>query len=229
MTLSPIIVPDLHGEYELLQQVLARFPERDYVFLGDLVDRGPDSPSTVQRVLDLVLDKRAILVLGNHEDMWIRGAKYQHMDYFRCWLQNGGEATLKQYEPLGRTLPDHIELIEHHAYQWYTVQTPHGPVLCVHGSRPHPSVYGWADDPQHCKHLSRHADAHLWQGNGVSAHPLPEGCAYSVHGHLPQRQARWRDDPSGKYLLLDTGPVKSGLLSVLDTHDLNIHTFSRND
>ena len=64
------IIGDVHGEIDALQRLLAHpavGPERFLVFVGDLVDRGPDSPAVVARVQALVEAGRALCVLGNHE------------------------------------------------------------------------------------------------------------------------------------------------------------------
>jgi hypothetical protein len=70
------VVGDVHGEVEALEQLLWRLgysseglhPEgRRLVFVGDLTDRGPDSPAVVALVRRLVEAGRAQCVLGNHE------------------------------------------------------------------------------------------------------------------------------------------------------------------
>mmetsp|Transcript_75553 Transcript_75553/g.233762 ORF Transcript_75553/g.233762 Transcript_75553/m.233762 type:complete len:363 (-) Transcript_75553:57-1145(-) len=70
------IVGDVHGEIGALCQLLFRLgydglgrhaDGRRLVFLGDLVDRGPDSPAVVRLVRSLVERGTAQMVLGNHE------------------------------------------------------------------------------------------------------------------------------------------------------------------
>jgi len=70
------IVGDVHGEIDALEDLLAvlgydpagKHPDgRHLVFVGDLVDRGPSSPSVLQRVMQLVEAGRAQCILGNHE------------------------------------------------------------------------------------------------------------------------------------------------------------------
>jgi hypothetical protein len=70
------IVGDVHGEIEALLALLRRLgytasgshPEgRRLVFVGDLVDRGPDSPAVLDLVRRLIERERAQCVLGNHE------------------------------------------------------------------------------------------------------------------------------------------------------------------
>ncbi len=70
------IIGDVHGEIEVLLQLLDvlgydshgnSMDGRRLIFLGDLIDRGPDSPAVVDKVIDLVNAGRAQCLLGNHE------------------------------------------------------------------------------------------------------------------------------------------------------------------
>lgn len=69
------IIGDIHGELEPLRRLLARLGadpdagtvERPLVFVGDLVDRGPDSPGVVALVRRLVDAGLAWCIAGNHE------------------------------------------------------------------------------------------------------------------------------------------------------------------
>ena len=63
------VVGDVHGEIEALNDLLAhlgyetdgRHPEgRRLVFVGDLIDRGPDSPGVLRKVRRMVEDGRAL-------------------------------------------------------------------------------------------------------------------------------------------------------------------------
>ncbi len=70
------IVGDVHGEYEALCALLKHLgysrdgvheQGRTLVFVGDLCDRGPDSPAVFDLVERLIGSGRAVAVLGNHE------------------------------------------------------------------------------------------------------------------------------------------------------------------
>jgi len=69
------IIGDVHGEADALRRLLERLgcdPERGtaqrpIAFVGDLVDRGPDSPAVVEMVMKLAEAGIAQCVLGNHE------------------------------------------------------------------------------------------------------------------------------------------------------------------
>ncbi|HEX7686507.1 MAG TPA: metallophosphoesterase [Burkholderiaceae bacterium] len=85
------IVGDVHGELDALDALLGhlgydaagRHPEgRTLVFVGDLCDRGPDSPGVFDRVRALVEDGRAAATLGNHELNLLRGDRKDGNDWF---------------------------------------------------------------------------------------------------------------------------------------------------
>ncbi len=70
------VVGDIHGEIDALVSLMAhlgydaqgRHPQgRRLVFVGDLCDRGPDSPAVIARVAQWVRAGRAQVVIGNHE------------------------------------------------------------------------------------------------------------------------------------------------------------------
>jgi hypothetical protein len=100
-----VLIGDVHGELEALEALLAR-PELDprrsgrlLCFLGDLVDRGPDSPGVVRRVRALVDAGLAVCLLGNHELNLLRHERDPKGD--NRWLR-GQPRTL----PGGELLPE---------------------------------------------------------------------------------------------------------------------------
>jgi hypothetical protein len=100
-TASPIVVPafdgpidvvgDVHGEIDALEDLLRvlgyvgrgdHADGRRLVFIGDLCDRGPDSPAVVRRVRDLLEAGTAQCLLGNHELNVLRGARKEANGWF---------------------------------------------------------------------------------------------------------------------------------------------------
>lgn len=72
------VIGDVHGYATSLERLLGamgyvetagvyRHPERRVVFVGDLIDRGPDQIRTLQIARSMVESKSALMVLGNHE------------------------------------------------------------------------------------------------------------------------------------------------------------------
>jgi serine/threonine protein phosphatase 1 len=95
-------IGDIHGELGKLERLLDGLPlaagDR-LVFLGDYVDRGPDSAGVVSRLLELRRQYDCVFLLGNHESMFLdflgwKGAAYFGGDAF---LLNGGDRTLASY------------------------------------------------------------------------------------------------------------------------------------
>lgn len=98
-----VCIGDIHGRNDLLQEILrkadAEYPGHRLLFLGDYIDRGPDSFDVLETVIDRV-KKGAAAVLGNHEDFMLRyiGGHIQNKSH--PWLipGNGGQRTIHSYQ-----------------------------------------------------------------------------------------------------------------------------------
>ena len=98
-------VGDVHGRVDLLDQLLdvlqrdnaARGPaQTSLVFLGDLIDRGPDSRSVVTRVRAGVDWARTITLMGNHEAVML-DVLDGRSETLTQWLRFGGTETLESW------------------------------------------------------------------------------------------------------------------------------------
>jgi serine/threonine protein phosphatase 1 len=97
-------IGDVHGCHDQLTHLLAKIRHhsggRPYrlVFLGDYIDRGPDSAAvieTVRRLHDRASDQ-VICLKGNHEAMLLEVlAEPQKVPW---WIQNGGDAALASFQ-----------------------------------------------------------------------------------------------------------------------------------
>lgn len=99
-----IFIADVAGQYETLMRLVAKMPREEILFLGDLIDRGPQSREVVEFAM---INK---CVLGNHEDMAIdyhRGTNIYDEGIWRC---NGGDRTLASYK--NHLEEDHIKWFE---------------------------------------------------------------------------------------------------------------------
>jgi hypothetical protein len=85
------LIGDIHGEIDALRDLVGRLgyseaghhPDgRRLVFVGDLCDRGPDSPAVVAFVAGLVEAGQAQCVLGNHELNILRGERREGNGWF---------------------------------------------------------------------------------------------------------------------------------------------------
>jgi serine/threonine protein phosphatase 1 len=136
------VIGDIHGcleEMACLLEALPLEPSDRLVFLGDYVDRGPDSRGVVSHLIDLKERGRqeVIFLKGNHEDMLLSylGLRGRYGDMF---VFNGGDATLASYgvsrrnnhpqEVLAKMPSDHLEF-----FKGLRVYYQMEPFLCVHG------------------------------------------------------------------------------------------------
>lgn len=125
------VIGDVHGQTDKLRRIiaqLARWPEihrRWIVFIGDLVDRGPDPKGTVQLYCDLAKQHgRVTWLCGNHELAMacslglIKTPEY--VDFSGRWLQHyDSHTTFESYgvqhrdiEALRAALPEeHVRLM----------------------------------------------------------------------------------------------------------------------
>jgi len=98
------VVGDVHGEIDALLALMrtlgydaqGEHPQgRRLVFVGDLTDRGPDSPAVLELVMSMVQRQVAQCLLGNHELNLLRGSNKAGnawlLDPLRTEQQPGGE------------------------------------------------------------------------------------------------------------------------------------------
>jgi len=97
-------IGDIHGRADLLDVVLARIdadlaqgpPARNIeVFLGDYVDRGPDSRRVIDRLVARNQTHRAVFLKGNHETFVTEFVRTPTI--LSDWQNLGGLETLMSY------------------------------------------------------------------------------------------------------------------------------------
>ncbi len=103
------------------------------MFLGDYVDRGPDSAGVVERVIARSRRAPTVALFGNHEEMMVLAPDDETMR--RLWLNVGGRETLASYQarPDGERLFDeHRAFFQHETRIVYETDTE----IFVHGAAP---------------------------------------------------------------------------------------------
>jgi serine/threonine protein phosphatase 1 len=93
-----LAIGDVHGclaALEALLDVLRPGPEDVVVFLGDYMDRGPDSRGVIERLLRLTEQTRIIPLFGNHEEMLLRAGTGEMP--LPLWLAWGVAETVRSY------------------------------------------------------------------------------------------------------------------------------------
>lgn len=100
-----VAIGDIHGQFtqfrELMEKVEPRSGDK-FVFLGDLVDSGPQSAEVIEYLINFKRYRDASILLGNHDARFL---SYLTSGYAEdTWLFQGGQATLQSY--VGEKIPD---------------------------------------------------------------------------------------------------------------------------
>ncbi|MBY3035691.1 serine/threonine protein phosphatase [Rhizobium laguerreae] len=164
-------IGDIHGCIDPLNRMIDRIaayaPGGTVVFVGDYVDRGPDSKSVLDRIIAGPSEPwRWICLKGNHEDMMV--AAYADGQSRAVWLGNGGLETEISYG--GRVLPQHL--------QW-AADRP-----LMHVDRHRIFVHAGVDPAFPLDRQSQ--DDLLWM-RFLAGEPGEYWGKHLVHGHTPSR------------------------------------------
>ncbi|HEX9954221.1 MAG TPA: metallophosphoesterase family protein [Allosphingosinicella sp.] len=99
-------VGDIHGRLDLLDEILAKIeadiegrPPADnfIIFLGDLIDRGPDSAGVVERLRTYKPPfARTVFLAGNHEEVLLRVLDGEE-ELLGNWMRFGGAECMQSY------------------------------------------------------------------------------------------------------------------------------------
>lgn len=114
MTERIFAVGDIHGCFVHLRDLLGKIPigkTDTLLFLGDYIDRGPDSYEVVETLLRLKRGSANVICLkGNHEQMYLDYLRGKDLEPF---LSNGGMHTLRSYKKNGweHPPPEHMDFL----------------------------------------------------------------------------------------------------------------------
>ena len=220
--MSSFVIGDIHGCSEELRYLVDALPVRpddEIVFLGDYIDRGPNSSGVVSFLIELKVslsDNKLVFLKGNHEDMLLSylGLSGHHGNMF---LLNGGRATAQSYGVTADDRPTNClqaaippaHLAFYQALESYYLTEPY---LCVHaGIHPLKSLQEQTEEEL------------LWIRDPFlqSSHPLP----YTIlFGHTPQHAVLYHLPYK---IGLDTGLVYGNMLTCLNTDEKILYQIGR--
>ncbi|MEV6634339.1 polynucleotide kinase-phosphatase [Actinoplanes sp. NPDC051470] len=212
------IIGDVHGcraELDLLlaklgyvvQDDRARHPEgRTAVFVGDLVDRGPDSPGVLRLVMNMVADGDALCVSGNHEQKLARKLNGRNVQ-----LTHGLPETLAQLELTDDSFVTEVRrfidgLISHYVLDGGNLVVAHAGLKEAYHGRASGRVRSFA--------LYGETTGETDEYGLPVRYPWARdyrGQAAVVYGHTPTPVPEWINNT----ICLDTGCVFGGTLTAL--------------
>lgn len=112
-------IGDIHGRLDLLTDVHAKIADhvsaytgQTYVvYLGDYVDRGPQSKQVVDHLINAPLkDVTYVYLLGNHEQTMLQFMYGSDMGLAHDWFRFGGLATLQSYGVTLKGIPTNKDI-----------------------------------------------------------------------------------------------------------------------
>ncbi|MFJ3818524.1 polynucleotide kinase-phosphatase [Streptomyces sp. NPDC090056] len=208
------VVGDVHGCSSELETLLGRLgyvdghhPEgRTAVFVGDLVDRGPDSPGVLRRVMSMVASGDALCVPGNHENKlgrWLKGRKVQRT--------HGLAETIEQLEGESEEFRAEVERFIDGLVSHYVLDG--GDLVVCHAGLPE-KYHGRTSGRVRSHALYGDTTGETDEFGLPVRYPWAEeyrGRATVVYGHTPVPNTSWINNT----LCLDTGAVFGGRMTAL--------------
>ncbi|MFI9547315.1 polynucleotide kinase-phosphatase [Streptomyces sp. NPDC052016] len=208
------IIGDIHGCASELESLLGKLgyvdgvhPEgRQAVFVGDLVDRGPDSPGVLRRVMAMVKSGNALCVPGNHENKYgrhLRGRKVQHT--------HGLAETIAQMEGESEEFRAEVREFIDGLVSHYVLDG--GRLVVCHAGLPE-KYHGRTSGRVRSHALYGDTTGETDEFGLPVRYPWAEdyrGRAAVVYGHTPVPEATWLNNT----ICLDTGAVFGGKLTAL--------------
>ena len=218
------VIGDVHGCRAELEQLLtelgyilerdaagrpvgARHPERRAIFVGDLVDRGPDTPGVLRLVMGMVAAGTAFCVAGNHEVKLLKALRGKNVK-----RSHGLDASMEQLEGETEEFRAHVDrfidgLISHYVLDGGRLVVAHAGLIERYHGRASGRVrefclYGQTTGETDEYGLPvRYPWAQEYRGRAVV-----------LYGHTPVPAAEWLNNT----LCLDTGCVFGGRLTALN-------------
>ncbi|MGW2403903.1 polynucleotide kinase-phosphatase [Streptomyces sp. NPDC001739] len=218
------IIGDIHGCRSELETLLGRLgyvlvrdglgravdaahPQgRTAVFVGDLVDRGPDSPGVLRLVMGMVAAGHALCVPGNHENKlgrYLKGRKVQHT--------HGLAETVEQLEKEDAAFRDEVGTFLHGLVSHYVLDG--GGLVVCHAGLPE-KYHGRTSGRVRSFALYGDTTGETDEFGLPVRYPWAEdyrGRAAVVYGHTPTPRATWLNNT----ICLDTGCVFGGRMTAL--------------
>ncbi|WP_109001228.1 polynucleotide kinase-phosphatase [Streptomyces rishiriensis] len=208
------VIGDIHGCSSELESLLGKLgyadgvhPEgRRAVFVGDLVDRGPDSPGVLRRVMSMVASGDALCVPGNHENKYGRYLKGRNVQH-----SHGLAETIEQMEEESDEFRAEVRTFIDGLVSHYVLDG--GRLVVCHAGLPE-KYHGRTSGRVRSHALYGDTTGETDEFGLPVRYPWAEdyrGRAAVVYGHTPVPEATWLNNT----ICLDTGAVFGGKLTAL--------------
>jgi serine/threonine protein phosphatase 1 len=219
-------IGDIHGCHSKLVALLDRLPvDRrvdTLVFLGDYINRGPDS----KKVLDTLLHIKAsyghaVFLKGNHEQALLEYGETGDVEILHMLRTMGVESTLASYGASMRMLRDLAGIPQEHRNFLSALEFSYlaGNYLFTHADVDD-EILTLAKSQHDTLQAERYAEAVFLASRRLGRESITRTTGYTVvFGHLPFESPLVMADRIG----IDTGAVYGNLLTAVELPDLRFY------
>jgi protein phosphatase len=214
------IIGDVHGCYAELTQLLSRLgyqvaadgsvathpAGRTAVFVGDLVDRGPDTPAVLRLVMGMAAAGTALSVAGNHEAKLVRALRGRDVTRGHGLAESLAQLAASPEDFANEAAAFMDKLLGH-------VVLDDGKLVVAHAGLPE-AMHGRASAAVRAFALYGDTTGETDEFGLPVRYPWAEdyrGKAAVVYGHTPVLEATWVNGT----ICIDTGCVFGGKLTAL--------------
>lgn len=211
-------IGDIHGclqqllalEEQISREIAASSQSALVVYLGDLIDRGPDSFGVLEHLMYRRPSFARVILSGNHEDMFLDFLAAPSARH--AWLTHGGVETLHSYgldatamftrgrNGVAQTLAHYIPAQHTSFLETLPICLSMPGLTLVHaGLEPNTPIERQSPEEM------------MWRRMPVPAFSGPQPFGLMVHGHTPAPEPVIED----YRICVDTGAFATGILSAV--------------
>jgi serine/threonine protein phosphatase 1 len=213
-------IGDVHGEIEKLETLLGFIRDdaqraggpTKIVFLGDLIDRGPDPRAVVARAKHLCEAGEALAIKGNHEELMLHACDKRESIGVDWWAENGGDETIASYMLANGAKDDYRDAVDRDHITWLRglpvmIRDEKRGLVFVHGGIDPKTFPNCSDELRMWTRSRAFFDSNRWPDRDELCDLLV------VHGHTPTFD--FEPDQQERRINVDTGACFGGPLTAV--------------
>ncbi len=180
------------------------------MFLGDLIDRGPESREVIVRAMCAVASGEAVAIKGNHEALMLHVYGHDESIGVYHWAVNSGDETIASYKDANGDYSDWRDAIDNDHLKWMRnlptmIRDEERGLVFVHGGIDPKTFPNCGDEIRLWTRSHKFFKTRTWPQRLEVANILV------VHGHTPTDNFEPEQEP--RRINVDTGACFGGPLT----------------